>query len=136
MKYKFIEDLKSDVMFEAYGKNLNELFENAALALLSVICDLKKVKPEKKERFEIKGTDLGDLMFNWLSAVIAISETENMFFSKVKVIEISSKKIVAELYGEPISPEKGGTVVKAVTYYGFNLEKTKKGYILRASLDI
>ena len=44
MKYKFVEDLTSDVMYEAYGKDLKELFENAALALLSVICKIDKVK--------------------------------------------------------------------------------------------
>ena len=32
MKYKFIEDLTSDVIFEAYGKNLKGSFSNAAIA--------------------------------------------------------------------------------------------------------
>ena len=36
MKYKFIDSLTSDVMFEAYGKTFKELFENAALALFSI----------------------------------------------------------------------------------------------------
>ena len=36
-KYKFIEGLTSDVMFEAYGKDLKELFSNAAEAMFSVI---------------------------------------------------------------------------------------------------
>ena len=32
-KYKFLEDVAiADIAFEAYGKSLNELFENAALA--------------------------------------------------------------------------------------------------------
>lgn len=136
MKYKFIEDLKSDVMFEAYGKDLKELFENSALALLSVICNLKKVKPKKKEKFEMKGTSLEDLMFNWLSGIITISDTENMFFSKVNVVKIDEGKVIAELSGEPISPEKGGTVVKSLTYYGFKVEKTKTGYKAKVSLDI
>ena len=51
MKYRFIDKLKSDVMFEAYGKNLKGLFENAALALFSVICDIKKVKPKNFNLF-------------------------------------------------------------------------------------
>jgi SHS2 domain-containing protein len=29
MKYKQIEDLTSDVLFEAYGKDLKEVFENS-----------------------------------------------------------------------------------------------------------
>ena len=136
MKYKFIEGLKSDVMFEAYGKDLKELFENAALALLSVMCEIKKVKPLKKEKFEMKGNDLEELIFNWLSGLIAVSEIEHMFFSKVNVVKVDEKKVVAELYGEPMAPAKGGTVVKAVTFYAFKLEKTKEGYKVRISLDI
>jgi len=42
-KYKIIDDLKSDVMFEAFGKNLKELFENAAEALFSIICDVSSI---------------------------------------------------------------------------------------------
>ena len=34
-KYKILEDVAiADIAFEIYGKNLNELFENAALAIL------------------------------------------------------------------------------------------------------
>lgn len=136
MKYKFIDAIKSDVMFEAYGKDLKELFENSALALFSVICYLKKVKPKTTEKFEMKGEDLESLMFNWLSGLIAIVDTEQMFFSQINVKEITENKLIAELKGEPISPEKGKTVVKAVTYYMFKLEKTKAGYKARVSLDI
>ena len=49
-KYKFLDDITSDVMFEAYGKDLKELFENAAEALFSVICKIKKVKPKETQR--------------------------------------------------------------------------------------
>jgi len=35
-----------------------------------------------------------------------------------------------------MTPEKGETVVKAVLYYGFRLEKTEKGYKARVGLDI
>jgi len=136
MKYKFIEDLKSDVFFEAYGKTPKELFENAALATLSVICDLKKVKAKKTEKFEIKGNDLEDLMFNWLSGIIAIVDTEEMFFSKVKIVEIEDNRLIGELKGESTSPEKGETVVKSVTYYKFEVKKIKGKYIARVSLDI
>ena len=136
MKYKFIQGLTSDVMYEAYGKNLKELFENSAMALLSVICKLDKVKPKDKEGFVIKGNNLEELMINWLQGIIAIVDTEEKFFSKVNITEADDTHVVADLYGEPISPEKGETVVKAVTYYKFKLEQTKKGYKVTVSLDI
>lgn len=136
MKYKFIEDLTSDVMFDAYGKDLKELFQNAAEAMFSVICNLKKVKAEQTSKVEVKGKNVEDLMLNWLQSLIAMVDTEEMFYSKFKVLEIDEKHCIAEVSGESVSREKGGTVVKAVTLYKFKLEKTKEGYKVRVSLDV
>ena len=136
MKYKFIDKIRSDVMFEAYGKDKKELFENAAEALFVVICKIKEVKPKETEEFQIKANNLEDLMLNWLQALIAIVDTEEKFFSKFEIKEIDNTHLKAKLKGEPIRPELGGTVVKAVTMYNFKLEKTKKGYKATVSLDI
>jgi len=136
MKYKFLDKIKSDVMFEAYGKDLKELFENAAEALLRVICKIDKVKPKNTEEIEIKGEKLEDLMINWLQGLISIVDVEEMFFSKIEVEDIDETKVIAKLSGEPIRPELGETVVKAVTYYNYKLEKIKQGYKVTVSLDI
>ena len=135
-KYKFIDDLTSDVMFEAYGRTLKEVFSNAAEAMFTVICHIKKVKPKKSIAIEAKAEDAGKLMIAWLQELIAAVDTEGMFFSKFEIQEISEKQIKAKCWGEPVSPGKGGTVVKAVTYYKFAFEKTKEGYRTRVSLDI
>jgi SHS2 domain-containing protein len=136
MKYKFIDDLTSDVVFEAYGKGLNELFENAAFALFSVICQVEKIKPEIEKGIEVEGKDVKDLMFNWLQKLIEVVDIDNLFLSKFKVKDIEKTRMKAVCQGEEANPEKGGTLVKAVTYYKFNLEKTKKGYKVTVSLDI
>ncbi len=136
MKYKFLDKIRSDVMFEAYGKTKKELFENAAEALFSVICKIKQVKQEKTEEFQVRADNLEDLMLNWLQALIAIVDTEEKFFSKFEIEEITETKLKAKLKGEPIRPELGETVVKAVTMYNFKLEKTKEGYKATVSLDI
>ncbi len=135
-KYKFLDDITSDVMFEAYGKDLKELFQNSAEALFSVICKIKKVKAKEKEEFLIKADKLDNLMLNWLQGLIAIVDTEQKFFSKFEIEEVDEKHVKAKLYGEPIKPELGETVVKAVTMYKYKLEKTSKGYKVRVSLDI
>jgi len=134
--YKFIKDLTSDVLFEAYGRTPKELFENAAKALFSVICQVEKVKPAKELTVEVKGKDIKELMFNWLQELISLVDIEGMFFSRFVVEKINDKSLKARIYGEPLSPEKGETVVKAVTYYKFNVEKTAEGYKATISLDI
>ena len=123
-------------MFEAYGKDLKELFTNAAEALLSVICNIKKVQPKQADEFLFKAENAEDLMINWLNGIIAIVDVEQKFFSKVEIGEIDENHLKAKLYGEPTKPELGETVVKAVTMYKYKLEKTDKGYKVRVSLDI
>lgn len=136
LKYKIVDDLTSDVMFEAYGKDLREVFSNSALAMFSVICDLKKVKALKSVDVSVSGKDAADLLYKWLSELVALVDTEGMFFSKFEIIEIDETHLKAKAYGEDISPEKGETVVKAVLYYGFKFEKTPKGFVARVGCDI
>jgi SHS2 domain-containing protein len=135
-KYKFIDDLTSDVMFEAYGKTLKALFENAAEALLSVICQIKKVKPRIMREVEMEADKVEELMFDWLQELIARVDVENMFFSKFQVLEISDTKLRARIWGEEAKPGKGETVVKALTYYGYEFEKKKDGYRVKVAMDI
>ncbi len=135
-KFKFIDDLTSDVMFEAYGKTLKEVFENAAEALFSVICKVKKVEKKQSLDIDVKAKSIEELMINWLQELITAVDLKEMFFSEFKIREIDDRHLKARIRGEPISPAKGETVVKAVTYYKFKFEKTEKGYVARVSLDI
>ncbi len=135
-QYKFVHSLTSDVLFEAYGKTLKELFENAAKALLSVVCQIDKVKPAKVMAIAVKGKDIKELMFNWLQELVTLVDLKDMFFSRFVVEKINEKSLKAKIYGEPAAPEKGETIVKAVTLYKFNVEKTKQGYKATVSLDI
>lgn len=134
--YRFIDDLTSDVMFEAYGKSLKEVFENAAYALFSVICQCDKVKRKTEMEIVVEAEDVRELMLDWLQELIARVDVEDMFFSRFDIREISSRRLKARVYGDRARQELGGTVVKAVTYYKFSFEKTDKGYVARVSLDI
>jgi SHS2 domain-containing protein len=136
MKYKFIDDMTSDVVFEAYGKDKNGLFENAAFALFSVICQIETIKPKFEKKIDVSGEDTKDLMFNWLQKLIEVVDIDNLFLSKFEVKEIGDTHLKAVCHGEEADPKKGGTLVKAVTYYKFDLEKTEKGYKVTVSLDI
>lgn len=146
MKYKFI-DHTADVMFEAYGRNLNKLFENAALATFETQCDLKKVKRKIKKKIKLKNEDIERLLFDFLEELIYLKDAKYLLFNKFKVkinkkfLGKSSLKIYfleAEIEGEKINPEKHElkTDVKAPTLHHFSLEKIKNGYKARVILDI
>ncbi|MFC1741339.1 archease [Nanoarchaeota archaeon] len=135
-KYKFFDEITSDVVFEAYGKTLNDVFANAAEAMFSMICKIDKVPPQEERPLEVEGDSAEDLMINWLQALIAAVDIEEMFFSKFTITDIDEKHLKAFIYGVPVTPELGETVVKAVTYHQYKFEKTDDGYMCRVSLDI
>lgn len=135
-KYRFIDDLTSDVMFEAYGHDLPEVFANAAEAMFSVICKINRVRPDRVVEIDIKAGNKGELMISWLQELIGLVDTDDMFFSRFEILEINERHLHAKVHGEEIRPELGETVVKAVTYYKFKFERTVKGYVARVSLDI
>jgi len=136
MKYKFIDNITSDVVFDAYGKDLKELFENAAEALFSVICKQDMIEAKEEIKIEAEADNIEDLMINWLQSLIASVDIEDMFYKEFLVLEIDGKHLKAVVKGEEISPEKGETVVKAVTYHQYKFEETDDGYKVRVSLDI
>lgn len=135
-KYVMVDDLTSDVMFEAYGQDLRVLFENAAQAMFSVICAIGKVKARKHLDVEVSAGSTEGLMVKWLQELIALVDTEDMFFSRFEVLEIDEKRLKARVYGEDMEPKKGLTVVKAVTYYKLKVESTKSGWRARVALDV
>lgn len=138
--YTFLEDLTSDVMFEAKGSTLQEVLETSAKAMFSVICDIKQIKPEKQLNINIQAENEEKLLYEFLSTLLTESEIEGLFLKLFNIKGIQKKgneySLQAEAFGEPLSPEKGGTVVKGITYYGLKLEKIKKGYKARVAMDI
>jgi SHS2 domain-containing protein len=137
--YKFLDDLTSDVMFEAYGVTFEEMLKNAATAMFSVICDIKNVRPIRFIEIKLCVNSLEDALYEWLSILLTQSEINGLFFSKfeVKIKETNSTIMVSgRAWGEPISKEKSGTVVKGITYYGFSVKKMPTGYKGRVAIDI
>src|SRR5947209_19198174 len=57
----------ADVGFVAYGATLEELFANAALAMMSLACELGAVRQTLSRAIEVTATDLESLLFAWLA---------------------------------------------------------------------
>jgi SHS2 domain-containing protein len=143
LKFNFLEKLvTADIAFEAFGKNLNELFESSALALSETMVDTKTVSPKIKKLFKLQNTQLNNLLIDFLNEIIYYKDSEMLLFSKYKV-EIEQKdklwKLTAELYGEKIDWKKHKLKAdaKAATWHLFELEEKKgKGWRAQIVIDI
>ncbi|MBN2095148.1 MAG: archease [Candidatus Aenigmarchaeota archaeon] len=139
MKYRFISDLTSDVMFEALGKTEGELLENSAEAIFAVQAKIDQIRPLKTLEFDFFGEDLRQTLFHFLNRLLAEAEIAELFLCQFKVeLEKLPEGYRGHLTakGEPITPEKGGTVVKAVTLYNFKVEETEGGFRATVVCDI
>lgn len=136
-KFVFLEQT-ADAKFQAFGKTMEECFENSVLALNSIECNLKKVKPKQKIPIQISASNLEELLHKFLEEILFQMDSKQMLFSKFK-IKIDSKKnsLKADLLGEKIDKKKHElkTLVKAVTWNNFFLKKEKGKWTAQAVCD-
>jgi len=138
-KFEFVDITTADVAFIAYGKDLNELFENAALAFFEVMINTDQVKPKLKIEIKVDGDDLVSLMFNWLNELLIYVDGENLAFSKFDVkIDEEKFNLDATCSGEKIDLKRHETrtAVKAATYHKLEIKKVDKLWKARVIVDI
>ena len=137
-KYKVLEDVAiADIAFEIYGKNLNELFENAALAIFEESADLSKVEDKEKKSIKLKADNVEDLLYDFLSEILFLKDKDSFLF-KTSNVKIEKYSLKAELSGEEIDREKHElrNDIKAITLHMFKVEKTKDGYKAVVVVDV
>jgi len=139
--YTFLEHT-ADAYIAAYGRNLPEAFENAALATFEVMTDVEKVDPRKEDQVEVEGQDEYALLYSWLEALLVKSDINGMLFSKFKIQRIrrTSKgfRLSARIWGEKFDASKHlqKVGVKAVTYHRMEIIKEPTGITVKFILDI
>jgi len=125
-RFEFVDITTADVAFVAYGKDLNELFANAALAMFEVMINTSQIEKKEEEKVSVEGYDLESLMFNWLNELLYISDSKNLAFSEFEVkIDDKNFRLESICRGEKINHRKHETrtVVKAATYHQMKIWK-------------
>jgi SHS2 domain-containing protein len=145
LRFEILEH-PADVGFLAFGATLEELFANAALALLSLGCELAAVEEREQREMEASGTDLDALLFSWLAEILAIADAEQLVFRRVEVTELAPPdhntrtpgRIRGVAHGEKFDKlrHRAGTYIKAVTYHQLRVEQTSEGWRAQVYLDV
>jgi SHS2 domain-containing protein len=144
MKIFDIIEHPADVGFHAYGNNIKELFENAALAMCSLACAPDKIEERERREVSTTGADLESLLYAWLAEILAFADAEQLVLRRVAVTEINEPHTGAEgnvrgtAFGEKFDRERhaAGTYIKAVTLHQFAVERTPEGLRARVFLDL
>ncbi len=140
-KFEWVEH-PADTGFKAYGDDLEEAFENAALALSEIIADTEKIEAKKEMEISLSSEDLEALLYDWIDHFIYLYDAKSFIYSKFRVKNISETdkgyKLEAKAWGEKYDSEKhgDGTEVKAMTYHMMEIRDEPNQSYVRAVVDI
>ena len=142
-KYEFRSDIAiSDSAFYAYGKNYEELFENACLAVTDAMVELDKIEEKTKERITVKAPYMEDLLYNVLEEVVYLKDAKQLVFHNFSVRNLKNDpqdcQVTLVMEGEKIDRKKheAHADVKAITYLDYGIQKTKDGFRASVILDV
>jgi SHS2 domain-containing protein len=143
MPYRYLEEIgTADIAFEATGRDLRELFSDAADATTNVMIDnIEAIQPRETRQLELSNDKLDLLLFDFLQELIFLKDAERLLL-RIGEVQIGERdeiyfvKAMAE--GESLDPERHyqRADVKAVTLHDFSVEPTESGWKARVLLDI
>ncbi len=138
MKHYKLLNHTADIGIEVWGKAKKELFANAVDALFDLIVDLTGVNNVNEKVIAAKGTDIEDLLVNFLREALYLFNGERWLVKKCKLLELSDTQIVAQLRGEPYNPHKHQLrkEIKAVTYHDLSIRKAAEGWRAKVIFDV
>jgi len=136
MKFKILEHT-ADGKFQAFGKTLEEAFENSALAMLSLMTN-DKIKERIKKKIKVKGKDLKQLLYNFLEEILFLLDSNNFILSKINKIKINKEKLIleADISGDNVKNYEIFGNVKAVTYNSMEIKKEKGKFMIQIIVDM
>ncbi len=123
--YEYFE-ATADIGLKAYGKDMNEAFENAGLAIFNIISDTSGIDALREIEFEVTSEDEVSLLYDYLEELLFYHEIEFMLFSEFHVKIDENMHLKAKIIGEEINWDKHErkSEIKAITFHKMDVRKT------------
>ncbi|MFP4036497.1 MAG: archease [Desulfobacteraceae bacterium] len=114
-------DHTADLGMRVYGDTQEQLFENAALALIDLL--VTGVGPSdrgsKPIRISAEGDDPADLMVRWLGEILYLFQGETLILTSIKVQPLETRLVQGRAEAVQFDPQRHDILndIKAVTYH-------------------
>ncbi len=136
--YRFL-DHPSEALVEITAKTIEEVFQDAALALFEIMTDTSRVRAEKAFDIELESDDRTSLLIDWLNRLILLHEVNKVFLSQfeVDIRHAAAWSLKARVNGEPIrDTHERRSGVKSATFGQFQWNESSAGHRVQFVLDI
>ena len=121
----------------AYGRDLKELFANAAQGLFSQITDIRRVRPRHSRQVAVEAGDTESLLVDWLNELIFLLDSEGFLGRRFEILEVGDGRLRAQVWGEPVDLDRHQmhVAVKATTYHQLQVVQ-RDGWRAQVIFDI
>lgn len=128
----------ADTGIRAFGKDVKEAFENAAVGMFSLVANLDKVEEKEEHEVEVQADNQEDLLVEWLNELLYLLEVKRLLLKSFKIAEMDEHHLKAKVAGEEIDERKHelGIDIKAVTYHMLEVGKTNDTWETQVIFDV
>ena len=128
---------EADIGIRGFGGTAAEAFENAAVALFSVMVNVHTVEPKEKRTIAVSAPDQELLLIEWLNALLSLSDIEHMVFSKFDV-KMEDASLTGTAWGEALDRERHepDVEIKGATYYMLKVVEAEGRFIAQCVVDV
>lgn len=128
-RYEQVEHT-SDICIHAFGKDVNEIFANAAYALFDLQYKMRAIQTYVAVPIDVTAPEPEIALVRLLSELLYWSEKEEMVFKEFEVrCEESEGEITVSCIarGEPLDASRHGkgVLVKAISYHMLEIDREK-----------
>jgi protein archease len=126
----------ADIRARVRAPTLEALFAEAVTGMMKILYG-NPGPGDIKRHISMESTGIENLILDFLSEVLFVSEVDSVVFSSATV-SLSGNHLSAELKGEPFDIEKhrAGTEIKGISYSGLRILKDDTGYVLDILFDV
>lgn len=128
----------ADKGIRAYGDSVQELFENAAYGMFSLMADTSRYPPTELQKISVDAPDMESLLRMWLSELLYRFEVDRVLFVSFHIMSIADIHLEGTAQSAPFSPEIEwlGSAVKAVTHHGLYIHRTDERWEAQLIFDV
>ena len=138
MKQFEILDISGDAGIRAFGKDLPELFANAATGMYSLIIDTQDIQEKRTLAISSQGSSQEGLLVAFLNELIFHFDTYGFVGKSVAITGLDNASVTAEISGEEFDPDhhEGKLLIKAATYHKLKIEEKGDSWEAEVIFDI
>ena len=130
-------DISGDVGLTIYGATVEELFQNAAHGLFSLMTEPSNILETEERKVTVESEDDEGMLIKWLNELIFLFDAYG-FVGKKFTIKFMTDQLSAVIAGGIFDYDKDERrlLIKAATYHNLSLKKDSSGYEAMVMFDI